>query len=179
MIGKSVVFVLSALALAGCSSSSSPSGAGSDGGSGGGTNVVCSKIPVADVQALTPNTVQPATDSGIGECVWHNSGEPVQVDYYPQDNDKSSYMNLSNGNDHAISGIGDEAYWNEAVDGKSAPQLSARKGTTTCVIQSNDPPDTTMKVTQNGATYTVTDADALAYVQLMGKVCNDVFALTN
>jgi hypothetical protein len=35
-----------------------------------------------------------------------------------------------------------------------------------------------MKTTLNGAPFTVTDEDALAYVNLMGKVCNDIFAAT-
>jgi hypothetical protein len=138
---------------------------------------VCAKIPLADVQALTPQTLSPSTDTGIGECLFHNAGLDVTVDYYVDDTDMSAYTSLSGNGDHPLSGVGDEAYWNEVVPGRTPPTLVARKGNETCTILSNDPPDTTMNTTPlNGTGYTVTDEDALAYVQLLAKVCNDVFA---
>jgi hypothetical protein len=137
---------------------------------------VCGKIALADAQALVPQTLSPVTDTGIGECLFHNAGQDVVIDYYTNDADQSSYKTISTGNDQQIAGIGDEAFWNEAVPGRTPPELAARKGNETCVIQSNDPPDTTLKTTPTASGFTVSDADALAYVQLMGKVCNDVFA---
>jgi hypothetical protein len=143
------------------------------------TSDICAKIPLADAQALTPQTLKPAADAaGIPSCLFHNAGKDVKVDYYLSDADQHFYKSLSNSSDHQLSGVGDEAFWNEPIDGHSPPYLSAHKGNVTCTIVSNDPPDTTMKFTGPPTTplYTVTADDALAYAQLMGKVCNDVFA---
>ena len=159
------------------SNGSTPSG---DGGGGGSSGAECSAITIADAQALIPTTVTSVSDTGIGECHINFGGSDsgvtdLPVDYYLNDSALTAYNTLSGGNDHQISGIGDQAYWNEAVDTESPPQLSAHKGSVTCTIQSNAPPDTTMKTTAGGLVgYTVTDSDALAYVQLMGKICNDV-----
>jgi hypothetical protein len=119
------------------------------------------------------------TGDGINDCLFHQpDGSALQVDVYANDPDLKYYKTLSLPGDHQISGIGDQAYWNEALPGQTPPELIAHKGNVTCVMQSNDPPDTTLKIVQNTSTglYTVSDADALGYVQLMGKVCNDVFA---
>ncbi|MEO7034991.1 MAG: hypothetical protein ABI548_13865 [Polyangiaceae bacterium] len=67
-----------------------------------------------------------------------------------------------------------------ANTGLSSPSLVAHKtsgSSPSCGIESNDPPDTTMLNTPNGlGGFTSTQSDVVAYVQLMGKVCNDVFA---
>jgi len=150
----------------------------------GGTTAsgsVCDKIPLADMQALTPQPLGEVTDTNGGqttsaECQF--AGTEIRVRYNLNDADKTSYNNLAGTTDHQLSGVGDEAYWNEALAGNSPPYLVAHKGVVTCVIGSEAPPDTTMKTTLNGAPFTVTDEDALAYVNLMGKVCNDIFAAT-
>jgi hypothetical protein len=139
----------------------------------GSSKGICAKIPLADVQALTPQTLQPGTDAvGVPSCLFHNPGQDVKVDYYLDDADQQFYKSLSNSTDHQLSGIGDEAYWNEPVEGQTPPYLSAHKGNVTCIIVSNFPPDTTLSFSGG----TVQDADALTYAQLLGKVCNDVFA---
>ena len=71
-----------------------------------------------------------------------------------------------------------QAYWNEAVAGISIPSISAHKGNVTCVIQPPDPPDSTCKTVtgDNPLGYAITEADATTFAQLLGKVCNDVFA---
>ncbi|MGH2631922.1 MAG: hypothetical protein ACRDG3_00810, partial [Tepidiformaceae bacterium] len=155
------------------SAKTSPGGAASGGGA------VCGRIARADAQALLPATIKSAADDVLGDCIFTtNGGAPLTITTYSSDPDQQYYKTLSGAADHQISGIGDEAYWNEPVPGRTSPELNAHKGDVTCVIQPNDPPDTTLKTTPSGAgdLYTVTDADALAYVQLMGKVCNDVFS---
>ncbi|MGH2464393.1 MAG: hypothetical protein ACRDGI_02945 [Candidatus Limnocylindrales bacterium] len=151
-------------------SSAGPAVAGAD---------VCTSIPQADVQALLAFPItHVADDSSYFACVYTFSGGTTTFSFTwaPDDSDLSSYNTLKGNADHAISGVGDEAYWNEAIPGRSTPSLEAHKGDATCSIQANDPPDVTEKTTQGNAEFTVTDADALAYVQLMGKVCTDVFA---
>jgi hypothetical protein len=168
---------LAGLLIVGCSSSSS-----SNGSTGGGNNGPdpCTTVAKADVQALLAQPITSVTDNtSVFDCQYVTSVGPQPVDWNPNDSDKSSYNNLSSGaNDHQISGIGDEAYWNEPVPNQTTPELSAHKGDVTCVIQAlSDPTATTLKVTETGqGEFTVTDADALTYVQLMGKVCNDYFA---
>jgi len=186
MTKKSILVLLSALALAGCSSSSSPGttgGGGGDGGGGGnGTKNICPLITMADVQALVASNITGVTNPDPVVCQFADSAEGIKVEHYDNDSDLSAYNNLhlngqgGSGTDQSISGIGDKAYWNEALDGKSPPELIAHKGNITCVIQSPDPPDTTCKsTTDQSGLPAFAPADALAYVQLMGKVCNDIF----
>ena len=72
--------------------------------------------------------------------------------------------------------IGDKAYWIEAVAGHTTPGLTAQKGSVACVILPPDPPDSTLKFSGAPPMITVADGDATAFVQLLGKVCNDAFA---
>ncbi len=121
-----------------------------------------------------------ADNSAYFSCGYKFSGGTTSfsIDWAPGDADLSSYDTLKGNGDHAISGFGDMAYWNEAVPGHTPPYISTHKGNASCTLMANDLPDITMKTTPMTGVYTfsVTDADALAYVQLMGKVCNDVFA---
>jgi hypothetical protein len=173
----------------------------------GGVLSVCDKIPVADLQALLPATIT-SVDTTIGGgsnggIICHvnvvDPGIGLEIQTYPDDADKSKFDFLLGGDPtapdaaipftHAIAGIGDEAYYfevssDDAGTGLSSPNLAAHKSSSTgpspsCGIESNDPPDTTMKTTAGGVGYTATQADVVAYVQLMGKVCNDVFAASN
>jgi hypothetical protein len=64
---------------------------------------------------------------------------------------------------HDVAGVGDKAYWTSATRG---PRLEAMKGKAQCEL--GTPKKATLKSTS--------DADQAAYVQLMGKVCNDMFA---
>jgi hypothetical protein len=149
----------------------------------GSASGICTKIPQADVQALIPQKITSVTGSNqLLECHYHftpiaaDDSSDLVVGFRLDDGDQSSYKNLSDQSDHAVSGIGDMAYWNEPVPSRTSPELSAHKGKVTCIIQPTDPPETTLKYTGTLSFVTIDDADALAYVQLMGKVCNDVFA---
>jgi hypothetical protein len=212
------VCVFTLAIAAGCSSSSSngPSdagGTGGTGGTGGGGSVaprdggdasvpsICDRIPVADIQALLPDTVTSVTTTigggsqgGIICEVDDDPGIGLLIQTYPSDAQKAQFDYLLGGDPtsqpftYSISGIGDEAYYfevttDDAGTGVSAPSLAAHKASgasPSCGIESNDPPDTTMHTTPDGAGgFTATKSDVVAYVQLMGKVCNDVFALSN
>jgi hypothetical protein len=158
---------------------SAPAGGSQPGTSTSGSDV-CTSIPQADVQALLAFPITSAADnSTFYACGYQFSGGTTSFSFTwdPGDAGLDSYNTLKGNADHAVSGIGDMAYWNEAVADHTSPDLEAHKGNATCTIQSNDPPDITMKTTPASGIYqfTVTDADALAYVQLMGKVCNDIF----
>ncbi|HEX4405523.1 MAG TPA: hypothetical protein VH560_11880 [Polyangia bacterium] len=188
---KTNVLVFSVLLGAGCSGGSSGAVAGDGGGAGsGGGSDVCTAIPKADAQAILTNPITSLQDfSGVQACVFNYSGgsqgDSLQITFNPMDTDKSSYTTLSEGpadggdnGDHPLTGVGDEAYWNEAVPGISIPSISAHKGNVTCVIQPPDPPDSTCKTVtgDNPLGYAITEADATTFAQLLGKVCNDVFA---
>lgn len=147
--------------------------------SSGGSDV-CTSIPQADVQALLAFPITNTSDlSSVFACGYQFSGGTTTFSFTwdPGDAGLDSYNTLKGNADHSVSGIGDMAYWNEAVANHTSPDLEAHKGNATCTVQSNDPPDITMKTTPATGIYqfTVTDTDALAYVQLMGKVCNDIF----
>ena len=177
-------------AAGGCSSSSSPASTSGDGGGGGGGGSVCAKIPQADAQAILTNPITSLQDfSGVQSCVFKYSGgsqgDSLQIIFNPNDADKTSYNNLSEGasdggdnGDHPLSGVGDEAYWNQAVPGITIPSISAHKGNVTCVIQPPDAPDSTCKTTPADTPLGigVTESDGAVFAQLLGKVCNDVFA---
>lgn len=157
----------------------SASGAAISNPGGASSGGYCDKITRADVQALVPNTITEVGGDRIVACIFkEGSSGSVEVDIYGSDPDQKYYKSLSLSNDQSISGVGDQAYWNEPVPNASPPELIARKGNVTCVIQSNELPDSTIKATNSTSTglFTVSDSDALAYVQLMGKVCNDAFA---
>jgi hypothetical protein len=184
-----------ALLIAGCSSSSSPSSQNGDSGAvadtgavsqsegsttGDGGNV-CAAI-VADVQALVVPAIA-SLQNTVDGCIPLLAGDGGQLDMqvlYGADADKSLYNQENGGSTHSIAGIGDEAYWVEAVPGASIPELLAHKGDETCIVSPPEPPDTTCKTTpstESPLIYTVADSDALASVQLMGTVCDDVFAI--
>ena len=201
------VCVIALATATGCSSSSS-NGASDGGGTGGGGSVatrdggdasvpsICDRIPLADIQALLPYTVTsaPASFGNLAaDGIICDVG--LQIHAYPSDAQKAGFDDehsadptLSGGFTFPISGIGDEAYYFEvttdaAGTGVSAPNLFAHQASGTspsCGIESSDPPNTTMHTTPDGiGGYTATKSDVIAYVQLMGKVCNDVFALSN
>lgn len=188
MTKKSAFLVLSALVFAaGCSSSSSPGSTdATDGGGTTGTKNICPLINQTDVQALVVPTITGVTNESGIVCQFADSGEGIKVEHYDDDAAKTAYNNLhldgggGSGTDHPLQGVGDEAYWNEALDGKAPPELIAHKGNITCVIQSPDVPDTTCKTTDDGSGLPAfAESDAEAYVQLMAKVCNDVFSVDN
>jgi len=139
---------------------------------------LCANIKQADVQALLPSPIISAAANGVGDCTYREQGGgSLDVTIYTNDPDEKYYKGLAGlSTDQQLSGVGDEAYWNEPAPGHSPPEVSAHRMNQTCVIQSNDPPDTTMKVTITNAQsnlYNVADADSSAYAALLGKVCAD------
>ncbi len=181
-----------ALMIVGCSSSSSPSSQNGDSGAPADTGAVtqrdgstggnvCAAI-VADVQALVVPAIANLQNTVDG-CIPLLAADGGQLDMqvlYGADADKSLYNQQNGDMPHAITGIGDEAYWVELVPGASIPELLAHKGNETCIVSPPEPPDTTCKTTPSSAgplIYSVADSDAIVYVQLMGKLCNDVFSV--
>ncbi len=171
--------VVVAGASAGCSSSSAAPGATGGGGGGGGDNG-CSAFK-SDLQALITKPISSVTGTLIGACngILADGTLGIAVVIYDPDTDKSMYnLQYAAGSSHSITGFGDEAFYNDGdqADGITGPDFHAHKGDVTCDIASPAPPNTTLKTTAAGTGYTATQSDELAYVQLMGKTCNDVFA---
>ncbi len=118
----------------------------------------CDKIPVADFQALITDKITKVTGAPIGACNAYVGGElGIAVVMNPG-------PDFDPANGHALTGIGDKAYWHEGDAGISGPKLHALKGTNHCEINTPAAPHTTMK------------GDAEAYMKLAGTLCNDMFA---
>ena len=190
------------LTVAACAGSSSTAGASSTAGDGvslapsatsasgpagsatGGGGAACDSMR-ADAQAVLAEPITGVRAETLGGpivygCEFDYSGGSqgsslsVQIDPVQAD---STYANLrGSGSEHDVSGIGDKAYWIEAVAGHTTPGLTAQKGSVACVILPPDPPDSTLKFSGAPPMITVADGDATAFVQLLGKVCNDAFA---
>jgi hypothetical protein len=174
---------IAGLMIFGCSSSSSSNNPTDGGGTSSGADA-CTSVAQADVQALLASPITQVQDnSATYACNYVTAAAPLQITWDPNDSSLTTYNNGSLGaaQDHQITGIGDEAYWNETVPGGSIPALNAHKGNITVVIQpsGDNAAASTCKSTvtnQSAGTFTVADSDALAFVQLMGKVANDYFA---
>ncbi len=185
-IAATVCFIVGSSLIA-CSSSSSSATGGDGGGGGGGGGGGCSSTIQADLQALTPQPIASIGGDIQGACNGNlaDGTLAIAVTIYNPDADQSQYnLQFTQGVSHPISGFGDEAYYNDGDQtyGTSGPNFHAHKGDATCQIDSNGPPNTTMKTSAAAADagsttgYSVAPADELAYVQLLGKTCNDVFA---
>jgi hypothetical protein len=147
-------------------------------------NALCSDINLADAQALLTVKIGPAQSGGPLGCSFLLPGEDINGDNLTvlidsPDADLSNYTDLTTGtfalsDDWTpISGIGDKAVWAQTV---GFPTLVAHGSDVTCSVGvPGDASELTLHST--GASYgpTVTKANALAYVDLMGKVCSDVF----
>ena len=176
--------------LAACSSSSSSGSPGTGDGSGdtGDTakdaTAVCSVVKQADVQTLLshPITGTEFTGSTTYNCAWDFVGadgsadNDIHLTFYMADDDKSSYENLNDGTVQTtpLSGVGDEAYWFQAVAGGATPTVVAHKGSATCVIDAPaDPADTTITYTPP---LNVSSGDAATFAVKMGVICTEIFA---
>jgi hypothetical protein len=197
------VIMLGCLTAA-CSSSGSkasgtggPSGAGlTAGGNGltGGAPGVgidakyCSALKLSDAQKLLKPTIAAAKTGGSETCAFvlpgqSLSGDNLTVTVNPLDNDKSFYNEMvgiggASSPAHTVPGVSG-AVWVQVVPG-TAPQLVARDGNTTCVVQ---PPDdaTTLTIGEHGSTTGAlghaTDADAAAYATEMAPLCTEALAV--
>ncbi len=119
--------------------------------------------------------------SGTYECKWHftDSGGTdsnlMDLTFYSNDPNKSGYNDLNDGTTQVqqIAGIGDEAYWFQAVQGLATPTLVAHKGDATCVVDvPADPADTTIKYT---GSLNIDPADAKDFVLKMAPLCTEIF----
>ena len=118
----------------------------------------CDKIPVADFQALITDKITKVSGAPVGACnafVGNELGIAVVMNPGPA---------FDPAGGHALTGIGDKAYWHEGDAGISGPTLHALKGKNHCVIHTPAAPHTTMQ------------SDAEAYMKLAGTLCNDMFA---
>jgi hypothetical protein len=181
VVGAWFVIALGIGASTGCSSSSS--NGSSPGGGGGGSNAnICPKIPAADIQALltaTSSVTEMDLDANLLEC---DSGG-LQMQLQTDDTSKQLYLTAygdGGGDTHAITGVGDEAYWYAVNSGsgvaQSVPTVAAHKGSATCYI-SNDNTVTsyTMPSTPKPAPFGIQESDADAWSQKAAKVCTDFF----
>jgi hypothetical protein len=144
-------------------------------GPGGPLDVskLCGAIKPADVQALMKASVTPVVDYP-GECSFY--GGDLKVDIYLNDPTQHYYQNaVGAAGTTALPGVGDQAQWSQPVTGKTTPYIEAHKGSTTCVTESPDPPETTMLFTGSDPFFTITTSDAAAYAAKEGVLCNDVF----
>ena len=132
----------------------------------------CEKIPLADFQALLTDKITSVTGAPVGACnayVGKQLGLAVVIDPGPE-------FDAAGPGAHALTGVGDKAYWHPGNIGITGPHLMALKGKTVCEINTPAPPHTTMKTTPAASDYTVSDADMEAYMKLAGTLCNDMFA---
>lgn len=185
------------LSPVGCSSSSdSGSGSTTDGGTGGSggdgavatdATVVCGKIAQADVQALYTSTVSGNTFNKIGDnfdCGFELTDSKGQKNhdtharFYVSDADEHQYGLLKTqfptDTFHDLAGVGDKAYWFQAIEGQGVPTVVVHEKDATCSMFVADAlENTTCHFT---GTQDVSAADATTYATAMGKVCVDVLA---
>ncbi len=193
------IAVVSCLALlvlaAGCGSSSDSGGGGSSGSSSGGSgtatdaNAVCGAIPKPDVQALFTSTVSGDTFNKIGanfQCKYEltdskgTKNNDTHATLYVSDANEKQYGLLKTqfpgDTFYDLSGVGDKAYWFQAIDGLGVPAVVVHKGDASCVVQVADAlENTTCTYT---STQSVSQADGEAYALKMGKLCDDLFGGT-
>ena len=131
----------------------------------------CEKIPLADFQALLTDKITSVTGAPVGACnayVGKQLGLAVVMD-------PGNEFDAAGPGAHALTGIGDKAYWHPGNIGITGPHLMALKGKTICEINTPAPPHTTLTTTPAASDYTVSDAAMEAYMKLAGTLCNDMF----
>jgi hypothetical protein len=144
-----------------------PTGGAAAGTSSAGTGGGCEKIPRADFQALLSVPVTEVSGAPVGACnAYFAKGQPgfafAALIYA---NDAPRPFAPTGPGAHAVSGVGDQAYWTTTERG---PRLEAMKGKIRCEIESPSAPQSALK--------SMAEADQDAYAQLMGKICNGMFA---
>ena len=176
------VVVLSIGPAVGCSSSKStastaaanglPTSTAGVGKNGSVDAKICAAI-ASDVAAVTKNLSTPSTFPG--QCAFGEGA--TTVTFNVNDVDHSDVTNvISSSNSHTISGFGDGAMWYDG-SGSIVPALGAWKGNVSCLVQpDSNPANDSFTYTGTPPLITITDADAIAYAQKEGAICNDVFA---
>jgi hypothetical protein len=131
---------------------------------------VCAAI-ANDVAAITKNVSSPATFPG--QCAF--DGGATTVTFFLNDPQHTDVTNVIGTGAQTISGIGDGAVWIDS-NGQMVPNLGAWKGSVSCLVQpDSDATDDTVPFTGTPPFIKIADADAAAYAQKLGAVCNDVF----
>jgi hypothetical protein len=165
----------------------------------GGTDAstVCSKLPVADAQALIRTTLSPAVvDGRLGGCTFVLQGNNVNdnnltvafsegadaTKRYDEDLNGTfsaggATISVGAGTTTPLAGVGDKAVWGSTV---GYPEVSALKGSVYCNVSTAD--DAT-QLTIIGATNNPLPVGTLAqqqqYAVLEGKLCIDLFSLVH
>jgi hypothetical protein len=188
------VVAVAACLVTGCSKSSKSSAAAAQGaaastgagqaavaavGGGGGGGVLdvskqCKAIKPADAQALMKATLSAVVVNPL-ECDYADG--TMKVNIRLDDSSHNQYtLEASPDPAHTVSGVGDAAFWFEPVTGHSTPWFESYKGSVACEVSPADPDQTTVTYTGHMPIPVISDADAAAYAQKEGAVCNDVFS---
>ncbi|HEY1813353.1 MAG TPA: hypothetical protein VGG74_13470 [Kofleriaceae bacterium] len=121
-----------------------------------------------DFQALVSVPLTEVSGAPVGACnAYVSKGQPgfVLAALIYSDTPVHEFAPTGPGA-HVVSGVGDQAYW--VMSPGEGPRFEAKKGTYTCEISAPEQDKSTLK--------SMSEADQAAYAQLMGKLCNDMFA---
>jgi hypothetical protein len=180
--------------------STAKSASNADGGSsipGLPTDALCSKLPVADAQALIlPKLSAAVADNRLGGCTFVLPGEPINGSNLTvvfetgsgaagrfKDDTNGTFsaggqsVNVGDAVTTSLSGVGDKAAWGATA---GYPMISALKGSVYCSVSTAD--DATKLTIVGGANNPLpqgTQAQQLQYAQLEGKLCNDLFGIVH
>jgi hypothetical protein len=122
----------------------------------------------ADFQALVSAPLTEVSGAPVGACnAYVSKGQPgfVVAALIYSDEPVHKFEPTGPGA-HVVSGVGDQAYW--VLRQGAGPRFEAKHGKYTCEIEAPAQDKSTLKSTA--------EADQTAYAQLMGKLCNDMFA---
>ena len=161
------------------------------------TDALCSKLPVADAQALIVPKLSPAVADGrLGGCTFVLPGNQLAdnnltVAFQTGSDADGRYKDDTNGTFTAggqtvnvgdklttpLSGVGDKAVWG-ATSGY--PRMASLKGSVYCAVSTAD--DATKLAIIGSANTPIpqgSQAQQLQYAQLEGKLCTDLFGLVH
>jgi hypothetical protein len=161
-------FAISIIVLAACAKHDAPAPTGGSAtaaaaSAGGG----CGSMR-ADFQALVSAPLTEVSGAPVGACnAYVSKGQPgfVVAALIYSDEPVHEFDPTGPGA-HVMSGVGDQAYW--VLRQGDGPRFEAKKGKYTCEIDSPAQDKSTLR--------SPAEADQAAYAQLMGKLCNDMFA---
>jgi hypothetical protein len=161
-------FAISIIVLAACAKHDAPAPAGGSAAAavastGGG----CDSMR-ADFQALVSPPLTEVSGAPVSACNAYVSkgqaGFVVAALIYADE--PVHKFDPTGAGAHAVSGVGDQGYW--VLGQGEGPRFEAKHGKYTCEIDAPAQDKSTLK--------SMAEADQAAYAQLMGKLCNDMFA---
>ena len=170
---------------------------GSSGSGATNASAICSKLPVADAQALISATLSAAVpDPRLGGCTFVLPGNALNANnltviFVTGSGAAGRYKDDMNGTltvggqtlkggqslTTPLSGVGDKAVWGS---NSGYPTISALKGSVYCSVSTAD--DATKLTIIGGANTPLpqgTQAQQAQYAQLEGKLCDDLFGLVH